>query len=91
MEFVYTTTAVPIPKVYEVYELLDGAVNVIIEEVPDDNTDYTNTSPEYVKAFGDKLSGYLRQPRNLERVYRVGKSRTVIGLSARQGSLWPFL
>jgi aminoglycoside phosphotransferase len=66
MEYVRTHTSVPIPRVYEVYEPPDGAVNIVMEALPGDGTDYTNMSPEQVQAFGDELSGYLRQLRSLE-------------------------
>ncbi|KAK6853599.1 hypothetical protein PG995_010411 [Apiospora arundinis] len=66
MEFVRANTSVPIPKVYQVYEQPDSAVNIVMEELPGDGTDYTNMSPEQVRAFGDELSGYLQQLRSLE-------------------------
>ncbi|KAK8009259.1 kinase-like protein [Apiospora marii] len=66
MEFVRANTSIPIPKVYEVYERSDGAVDIVMEALPGDGTDYTNMSPEQVRAFGDELAGYLHQLRNLE-------------------------
>ncbi|KAG8425837.1 hypothetical protein J3459_009669 [Metarhizium acridum] len=66
MEYVRTNTSVPIPKVYEVYERPDGAVNIVMEELPGNGTDYTNMSPEQVRAFGDELAGYLHQLRSLK-------------------------
>ncbi|EGY21113.1 uncharacterized protein VDAG_02637 [Verticillium dahliae VdLs.17] len=66
MEFVLNHTSVPLPKLYEVYERPDGAVHIVMEALPGNGTDYTNMSPEQVQAFGDELSGYLHQLRNLE-------------------------
>lgn len=66
IEYVRTNTSIPIPKVYEVYERLDGAVHIVMEALPGDGTDYANMSPEQVQAFGDELSGYLHQLRSLE-------------------------
>ncbi|OBT63353.1 hypothetical protein VE03_07196 [Pseudogymnoascus sp. 23342-1-I1] len=58
-------TSVPVPKVFGVYELPDGAIHILMEFVPGDRPDYTNMSPDQIKAFGKELAGYLQQLRSL--------------------------
>ncbi|KFZ06682.1 hypothetical protein V501_07177 [Pseudogymnoascus sp. VKM F-4519 (FW-2642)] len=66
MEYVRSHTSVPLPRVFTVYELPDGAIHILMEFVPGDRPGYTNMTPEQIKAFGQELAGYLRQLRNLE-------------------------
>jgi hypothetical protein len=66
MEFVRANTSIPLPNVYKIYEQPDAAVHILMESLPGGGADYTNMSPEQVRAFGEELSGYLNQPRSLE-------------------------
>lgn len=66
MDYVRINTSVPIPKVYEVYEQPDGAVHIVMEDLPGNGIDYTSMTPDQIQAFGKELSGYLQQLRSLE-------------------------
>ncbi|KAG7123908.1 hypothetical protein HYQ46_000965 [Verticillium longisporum] len=54
------------PLFWDASKGVEGAVHIVMEALPGNGTDYTNMSPEQVQAFGNELSGYLHQLRNLE-------------------------
>ncbi|KFY44748.1 hypothetical protein V494_01339 [Pseudogymnoascus sp. VKM F-4513 (FW-928)] len=66
IEYVRNHTSVPVPKVFEAYEQPDGRIHILMEFLPGDGPDYTNMTPDEIKAFGKELAGYLQQLRSLE-------------------------